>query len=212
MSVVQNSAQSNGCELITESTDVAVQGKALKIHMSDTQDGSSWRFVASTGLDTDEPVLDDIDTANAMLPAEGVQGNKDIDGVSVNLVILRHVDLHGETALELDCDLFGLSGGIFRRGSQLPHVDGRGGVGIFEDTGRIGDVEQVLISGPWLGSGLLDGDVLLSGELEEVLSASKTVVEFYQPRLVKIDPARDIVPFIPGMRQGAITLMSGLSP
>lgn len=178
MTVVQNSAQSDCCELITKSTDIAVQGKALKIHVSNTQDSGSWGFVASTGLDTDESVLDDVDTTDTVLPAEGVQGNKDIDGVGVDLVILRHGDLHGETTLEIDRDLFGLLRGFFWRSRQLPHVDRRGGVGVLEDTSLIGDMEQVFIGGPWLGSGLLNGDVLFSCVLEEMLSASEAVVEF----------------------------------
>jgi len=143
------------------------------------EDGGSGRLVAAAGLDTNEPVLDDVDTADTVLAAKGVEGEENLDAVSVLLVIVGDDDPGGETTLEFDGDALGSLGSILGSGGQLPHICRRGGVGVLEDAGLVGDVEQVLISRPGLGGGLDDGDVLLGGILEKGLATREPVVELW---------------------------------
>jgi hypothetical protein len=58
--------------LISEGPDVTVEGEAFEIHVGDTEDGGSGRFVATAGFDTDEPVFDDVDAADTVFPGERV--------------------------------------------------------------------------------------------------------------------------------------------
>lgn len=179
VTVVEDSAERDGGELVTESTDVPVKGETLEVNVGGAEDSGAGGLVASARLDTDESVLDDIDTADTVLPAEGVQGIEDIDGVGVDLVVSDNLD--GETGLKLNRDTLGSGGGGLEGAGKLPHVIGRGGVGVLEDTGLVGDVEQVLVGGPGLGGGLDDGDVLLGGVLEESLATGEAVVENGDP-------------------------------
>jgi hypothetical protein len=135
VTVVKNVAELDGDELITERADVTVECKTLKIHVCDTKDGSSGRLVATTRLDTDEAILDDIDTSDAVLAGKRVEDEEDLDLVGV--LLAASMDLDGETALELDGDLLSLSGSIFLRRRQLPHVLGRGGVRVLKDTSLV---------------------------------------------------------------------------
>jgi hypothetical protein len=146
--------------------------------VGDSEDGSGGRLVTSSRLDTDESVLDDIDSTNTVLSGKGVEGQKDLNSVGDALAIGRSGNLDGNTLEELDSDLLGLFGGLLRRSGQLPHVIGRSLVGVFEDTGLVGDVEEVLVGRPWLGGGLDDGDTVLGSVLEESRSSSESLVEF----------------------------------
>jgi len=163
MSVIKDSAEFDGDELISQSSDIPVQGKTLKVDVGSTQDGSAGRLVASAGLDTNETVLDDIDPSNTVFPAKCVQGKEDLYSVGVGFILLWHVDLDGYAGFELDGNAFGLGGCIFGSSGQLPHIWGRCCVGVFEDTGFVGDVEEILISRPGLGGGLCNRDGLLFG-------------------------------------------------
>ena len=113
--------------------------------MSDSEDGSSGGLIASSRLDSDEPVLDDIDSSDSVLSGESVEGEEDLNGVGDGLLGGEDVDLGGDTLGELDEDVLGGVGSVLRVGGELPHVSRRGGVGILEDTGLVGDVEEVLV-------------------------------------------------------------------
>ena len=113
-----------------------------------------------------------------MLTGESVEGEEDLDAVSVNFLLVRDGDLDGETGLELNGDLLRGSGSVFGGDSEFPHVGRGSGVGVFENTGFVGDVVQVLIGRPGLGGGLGDGDVFLSSIGKECLPSGEAVVEF----------------------------------
>jgi len=113
--------------------------------VSDSEDGSSGGLVASSRLDSDEPVLDDVDSSDSVLSSESVKAEEDLDGIGDGLLGREDVDLGGDTLGELDEDVLGSVGSVLRVGGELPHVSRRGGVGILEDTGLVGDVEEVLI-------------------------------------------------------------------
>ena len=85
---------------------------------------------------------------------------------------------HGQARGELDRDALGGLRRLFGVDGELPHVRGGRGVGVLEDAGLVRDVEEVLVCGPRLRGGLLDGDVLLGGVGEERLAAGEAVVEF----------------------------------
>lgn len=146
-----------------------------------------------------------------MFPRERVEGEEDLDSVGVCLV--GGGDLDGDTGLELDGDLIGGRRGIFDGLGEFPHVHRRGDVGIFEDAGFVGNVEEIFVCRPRLCGGLLDGDVLFGGEREEGLTTGETVVELWMERdecvgWFEMGAGDDV----PGRRHGAMTLMSGLRP
>ena len=178
MTVVENLRKLNGNKLVTEGTNVPVESQTLEVNVGSTQNGSTRGLVASTRLDTNESVLDNIDTADTVLTGESVEGEEDLDAVSVNFLLVRDGDLDRETSLELDGDLLRGSGSVFGGDSEFPHVGRGSGVGVFEDTSFVGDVVQVLVGRPGLGGGLGDGDVLLSSVGEECLPSGEAVVEF----------------------------------
>lgn len=164
-------------ELISHSSDISVQSHSLEIHVGDSENGGGGGLVTSSGLDTDESVLDDIDSSNTVLSGEGVQSKEDLDSVGNALAIGRSSDLDGDTLEELDSNLLGLFGGLLRGSGQLPHVIGRSLVGVFENTSLVRDVEQVLVGGPGLGGSLNNGDTVLGSVLEESGSSSESLVE-----------------------------------
>jgi hypothetical protein len=145
--------------------------------VGDSENGSGGRLVTSSRLDTDESVLDDIDSSNTVLSGEGVQGKENLDSVGNTLAIGGGGDLDGDTLEELDSNLLGLFGGLLGGGGQLPHVIGRSLVGVFEDTGLVGDVEEVLVGRPGLGSSLDNGDTVLGSVLEKSGSTSESLVK-----------------------------------
>jgi hypothetical protein len=145
--------------------------------VGDSENGSGGRLVTSSRLDTDESVLDDIDSSNTVLSGEGVQGKENLDSVGNTLAIGGSGDLDGDTLEELDSNLLGLFGGLLGGGGQLPHVIGRSLVGVFEDTGLVGDVEEVLVGRPGLGSSLDNGDTVLGSVLEKSGSTSESLVK-----------------------------------
>ena len=177
VTVIENSAESDSGELVAQSTNVPVKSQSLQIDVGSSEDGGSGRLVASAGFDANESVLDDVDTADTVFPSEGVEGEEDLDWVGDFLGVSRDDELDRETGLELNSDAFGVLGSVLGSGGQLPHISRRGDVGILEDTGLVGDVEQVLVGGPWLSCGLDDGDALLCCVLEQGLATREPVIE-----------------------------------
>lgn len=209
MAVVQDAAKLDRRELVAQRADVAVEREALEVDVSRTQDRCARRLVAAARLDADEAVLDDVNAPNTVLAPERVQRVEDVDGVGVRF--LAGGDLDGEAGLELDGNALGRGGRVLGSSGQLPHVGGRGGVGVLEDAGLVGDVEHVLIGRPGLRGGLEDGDAAFLGVGEEGLAAGEAVVEF----LTLVSILRfscGNFDSVPGRRHGAMTLMSGLRP
>lgn len=147
--------------------------------MSGAQAGETGGLVAATGLDTDETVLNDIDTANTVTASNGVSGQEEVNRVSDGLLLttLSVLKLDGDTLLEEECEVLGLIRGRQRVLGQLPHIGGRSCVGVLQDAGLVGAVSQVLIHGPGLGLGGGDGNVLPLGIVEQVLAALEALVE-----------------------------------
>lgn len=136
--------------------------------MGGAQAGETGGLVAAAGLDTDETVLDDIDTANTVTAGNGVSGEEELDGVGNSLLLasLSVLELDGDTLLEVESEVLGLIGGGQGVLGQLPHVGGRSGVGVLQDAGLVRAVGKVLVHRPGLRLSGGDGDTLLLGVVE----------------------------------------------
>lgn len=147
--------------------------------MCSAQKSETRSLVATTRLDTDETVLNNVNTANTVTTGNGVGSQEELDrvGNSLLLAVLGVLQLHRETLVEVDDEVFRLVGSGERVGGQFPHVSGRSGVGVLQDTGLVGAVGQVLVHTPWLGLGRGDGNALLSGVVKQGITASEAVVE-----------------------------------
>ena len=177
MPIIQDPPQLDRDELVAERTDVPIECEPLEIDVRHAEDGRARGLVAPARLDPDKPVLDDIDPADPVFPRERVELEEDLDGVGVRLVGRGDGDGDGETGFELDRDVVGRGGGAFDRLGELPHVRGGRRVGVFEDAGFVGDVEEVFVRRPGFGGGLLDGNGFFGGVREEGLTARETVVK-----------------------------------
>ena len=178
VTIVQDSTELDGGELVSQSTDIPVQGKTLNVNMGDSQNGCTRRFVASSRLDTDESILDDIDSTNTVFPAQSVECQEDLYTISVLFCFLRHHDFDGKTAFEFNGDALGSLWGVFRSRSELPHVCRWSSVRILENTSLVRDVEKILVGRPGLSCGLHDGNSFLLGVSQKSLSAREAIVEF----------------------------------
>jgi hypothetical protein len=177
-SIVENLREFSSNELISHSSDVSVERHSLQIHVCDSENGGCRRLVTSSRFDSNESVLDNIDSSNTVLSSEGVEGQKDLDRVGDALAVGGGGDLDGQTLEPFNVDLFRLLGRVLGRSGQLPHVVGRSLVGVFENTSLVGNVEEVLVGRPGLRGSLDNGDTVASSVLEEGGSTSESVVEF----------------------------------
>lgn len=173
--VVQLASPRDGDELITELTDLGVHNKTLKIKMSKASNGETGGIVAATGLETDETVLNDIDTADTVVVADLVEELEELNGASGLLAI--NDDLDGDTLLEVDGELLGSVGGVLGVNGAGPELLGGSVVGVLKDTGLVGAVDEVVIHGPGGLGGRGDGNVLVGGVLEEILTALEAGAE-----------------------------------
>ena len=144
--------------------------------MGRSEDSKTWRLIASPGLNPDEPVLDNVDTANTIPSGNGIGGKEELNWVSDDFSILV-LELHGNTLLEVNGEIFWHIRGILWVNGKLPHILWWGRVRVLKDTGLIGAVGHVLVHRPWLSFGLGHGDADLGGVLEKVVTALEAVVE-----------------------------------
>ena len=177
--VVQDLGVVDGDKLVTESTDFTVHNETLEVNVSSAQKSETRGLVAATRLDTNETVLNNVNTTDTVATGNGVGCEEKLDrvGNGLLLAILGVLELDGDTLLEVDDEVFRLLRGLERVDSQLPHVGRGSGVGVFQDTGLVRAVGQVLVHTPGLGLGGGDGDVLLSGIVEQGVTTSEAVVE-----------------------------------
>lgn len=177
--VVQDLGVIEGDELVAKSTNLTVEDKTLEILMSSAEDGKTWGLVASTGLESDETVLDDIDTSDTVATTDDVGLKEEIEGVGEGLA--RGV-LEGDwdTLLKLDGKVLWLVRSIEWAGGKLPHIVWWSVVWILKITGLIRAVGSVLVHGPWLGLGGGNWDTGLGGVLEQIVAAGEAVVELWK--------------------------------
>jgi hypothetical protein len=213
VTVVQNPAQLDGHELIAESPDVPIERETLDVHVGHSEDGRSWSLITSTGLDTDESVLDDVNPSDTVLTPEGIKGVKHVNGIGVRLVAVRKdSELDGKALFELDGDLIRGAERIRETRSTStyrPEV----WCWVLEDTSLIRNVEQVLVRGPWLSSGLSDWNLLLGGVFEQEPGDQRIGGKTLGVRrFLQYTTLRQEAVTLPGILHGAMTLISGFNP
>lgn len=143
--VVENLRELGGDKLVSESSDVSVEGQTFEVHVGSTEDGGSGGLVASSRLDTNESVLDNVDSTDTVPPGKSVEGKENVDRVGHSLAVSRESNLDGETLGELDVNSLGGIGSLLGGDGKLPHVIGGSLVGVLKDTGLVRDVEEVLV-------------------------------------------------------------------
>jgi hypothetical protein len=158
-------------ELITESTDFSVKDKTFSVDVCSAEAGETGGFVASTGLDADESVLDDIDTSNTMSASDGVSLEEELNCISDGLSLCSN-QLIWQALLEHQCEVLRGIWALEGINSQLPHVLRRSNIGVFQDTSLVTAVCQVLVACA------ADGDTGLGGVVEEIVAACEALVEF----------------------------------
>lgn len=147
--------------------------------MRGPEDGEPWGFIAAPRFDADEAILNDINPANAVSAGKSVCSEEELKGAGGSLGCSDQLDWN--SLRENNREVFGsVRGGCYGCG-EFPHVVRRGRVGVFEDACLVGAMSEILVHTPWLGLGGGNGNFLLSGIVEKILTASKTVVEFRQP-------------------------------
>ena len=169
--------------------------------MRHAEDGRGWGFVAATGFEVVFHDVDTTDAVDAVFAREDVELVEYLDGIHVRPV--SGGDCDGETDFELDGEEVEGGGTVFDGLGELPHVDGRGRVGVSEDACFVGDVEEVFVDRPGLGGGLLDGNGLFGGVREEGLTTRKIVVKLCEGRWVQ-RPAPVMMAVWPLNRAGSI--------
>ena len=175
--VVQKLAPLLGDEGVAQRAHLAVHDETLKVEMCQAKDGDGRGVITATRLQADEAVLDNVDTADTVGLADGVELGEKLDALGVGLSIDQGLQLDGDTLLEYDVDVLGLVGGSLRVVRHGPHVSWGGLVRVLEHAGLVAAVSQVGVHGVWLGLGAGDGNALLSGEVKQVISASETLEE-----------------------------------
>lgn len=66
---------------VPELAHFAVHGQSFNVDVGDAEDGAAGGFVAAAGLDADETVFDNVDTADAVFAAELVEVEEEFEGV-----------------------------------------------------------------------------------------------------------------------------------
>lgn len=143
--VVEDLRELGGNELVSESSDVSIKGQTFEVHVGSSEDGGGRRLVASSRLDTNESVLDNVDSADTVPPGKSVEGKENVNRVGHSVAVSRESNLDGEALGELDVNSLGGIGSLLGGNSKLPHVIGGSLVGVLKDTGLVRDVEEVLV-------------------------------------------------------------------
>lgn len=165
-----------GDELVTESADLTVEDETLEINVGAAEDGETGSLVASTGLEADKAVLDNVDTADTIAAGNGVSFQEELKGLGDGLALGLKLD--GETLLEVNGEVLRSVRSLQRIDGEFPHIGGSLNVGVLKDTGLVRAMGKVLVHGPRLSLGLEDRKTRLSGVLKEIGTASEAVVEF----------------------------------
>lgn len=177
--VVKDLGVVEGDELVAKSTNLTVEDKTLEILVSGAENGETWGLVASTGLESDETVLNDINTSNTVAAADGVGLKEELKGAG-DVLALGVLEGDRDTLLEIDGEVLWLIWGVEWVGGELPHIFWWSVVWILKITGLVRAVSSVLVHGPWLGLGGRNWDASLGGVLEEIVASGKAVVELWK--------------------------------
>lgn len=174
--VVQNLGVVVCDKLIPQCADFTVQDEALQVNVSIAENSKTRGLVASTRLQTNEPVLNDIDPANTIPASNCVCCKEELQRIGDGLAFV--FELSGETLLKVDSEILWLVRSLGRINRELPHIEGSLDIRILENASFVRTVGKVLIHGPRFGLCLRDWDTGLGGVLEQIIAAGEAVVKF----------------------------------
>ena len=97
VTVVQDATELDGDELVSERTDVPVEGETFQVDVCGAENGCSRGLVATARFDTNEPVFDDINASDAVLPGESVQGQENLYCICVFFLFIWYYDFDRQT-------------------------------------------------------------------------------------------------------------------
>lgn len=132
--------------MIAQRSHFTVHDQPLQIHVGGTQACESRSLVAATRLESNVPVLHNVYATYAVLPRNGVASQEQVHRVchSVLAAIVIIYQFLGETLLEVEREVLRVVWGFPRVLGELPHILRGRGVRIFQYTGLVRAVCQVL--------------------------------------------------------------------
>lgn len=175
--VVEDLGVVEGDELVTQGTHLAVHDETLEVDVGTSQHSQTRSLVAASGLETNEAVLDNVDTAHTVLAGNRIGSEKELDGVGHALLAALVLQLHGQTFFKGQGEVLGAVGCLGGVSGELPHVCRSLGVGVLQDASLVAAVCQVLVHAPWLALCASDGNALLCGVVEQILTTLEALVE-----------------------------------
>lgn len=93
--VVQQLGKVERDELVTECAHLAVQDKTLEVHVRGAQHGQAGSLVAAARLESNEAILDNVDTTNSIPAGNGIGSQKQVDRVCGRLFPAFILELDG---------------------------------------------------------------------------------------------------------------------
>ena len=155
---------------VLEMGDLTVEADRLDGAMRAHHDRSTGRLVCAAALHPDEAVLDDVETADAVLAAEAIQFGQHFGW--------RHglaVDGNDVARFVGELDVGRRVGSGLWRDRPAPHLFWRFGVGIFERTTLKADVQEVRVHREWrlLAALHLDRNLVFGGIGHERLARTE---------------------------------------
>ena len=143
---------------------LAIEGECFEFTMGEHDEGAPRGFVTATGLDADETVFDQIDTADGIAGADFIQQFDQLNGLK-----LHTVDRNWFAGDKADLDRLFVVWSVFRRAGHGPGaVEGRV-VGIFEFAAFVADVPDIAVTRVNLLPAGGNGDAVRFGVVEAVL-------------------------------------------
>ncbi len=149
-----------------EAGGLLAQAQRLQLAMGLVQDHRRRRLVQLARLDADQPVLDVIDPADAVLAAELVEPFDQRHAVE-----LLAVEADRPAVLEVDVDVSRLVGRLGRVDRPGEGLGRRFVPGIFEDAGLAASAKEVQIDAVRALFCRFDGDAVLGGEGDLLIAA-----------------------------------------
>mmetsp|Transcript_2261 Transcript_2261/g.2721 ORF Transcript_2261/g.2721 Transcript_2261/m.2721 type:complete len:250 (+) Transcript_2261:477-1226(+) len=146
--------------------------------MSLSKDGSSWSFVHSTTLDSNEAVFNDINSSNSVLSCHFVAVKEELERVGFDSSVIFVGNLDWNTILEFDLEGFRFFGCVLRTSGHFEHRLFRRAHGIFEISRLVRCVEKILVDrvvGFWFS---VDGNSMLGAVVQKIFASLETFDEF----------------------------------
>jgi hypothetical protein len=136
-----------GSQTFSDALDFTVHADSFQIHVGLSQESTSWSSVDTSRLNSDKPVLDNVDTADTVLSSNHVAVQEDFQRIGLDCSIGLVGDLSWATFHVLNSDHVGIVGGILRRSGQFEHGVISRAHGILEHTTLVGSVGKIIING-----------------------------------------------------------------